>query len=450
MADERSEAERRPEQAGAAESYTSPRFAQKVRRRRRRETMLKAGGIVAIGIGVVLLTILIGTMVMRGHTAFVQTNVALDIHFDPERIEMTSGQGGEQPRIDSGNFRALIGDALRERLGVAAGRGEEASGEISEVDALVSGAATYRLRSILIDEPDLLGTTKRVWLPASDAVNQIVKGNAPRDVPQDQRLIDDRQLAWVDRLREAGDLEVRFNRDFFLNNASRQPEIAGIYGAVLGSALMLAVTLVLSVPIAVSAAVYLEEFAPKNRLTDWIEININNLAAVPSIVFGLLGLAVFINFFGLPRSTPIVGGLVLTLMTLPTIIIASRSALRAVPSSYREGALMVGASRLQAVFFHVLPNALPGILTGTIIGMAQALGETAPLLLVGMVAFVSAAPSGFFDPAAVLPVQVYLWSTSPQRGFVELTAAAILVLLVFLLAMNALAVFLRKRVEKRT
>jgi phosphate transport system permease protein len=257
------------------------------------------------------------------------------------------------------------------------------------------------------------------------------------------------ELAWYDKLDNADRVETRFNTDFFVNADSREPEEAGILGAVTGSLLTLLITLLLSFPVGVMAAIYLEEFAPKNRWTDLIEVNINNLAAVPSIVFGLLGLAMFLNFFGFPRSAPLVGGMVLALMTLPTIIIAARSALKAVPPSIREAALGLGASPLQVVTHHVLPLAMPGILTGTIIGMAQALGETAPLLMIGMIAFIVDIPSGFTDPATVLPVQIYLWADSPERAFVERTSAAIMVLLAFLIFMNFIAVLLRRKFERR-
>jgi len=257
------------------------------------------------------------------------------------------------------------------------------------------------------------------------------------------------QAQWIDSLRAQGLLETRFNTVFFTHGDSREPELAGIWGAVMGSVYTLLVTLLLSFPLGIATAVYLEEFAPRNIWTDIIEVNINNLAAVPSIVFGLLGLAVFLNIAGLPRSAPIVGGLVLTLMTLPIIIIASRSALKSVPPSIRDAALGVGASKMQSVMHHVLPLALPGMLTGTIIGMAHALGETAPLLMIGMVAFIVDIPRGIFDAATVLPVQIYLWSDSPERAFVEKTAAAIIVLLAFLITMNATAVILRKKFERR-
>ena len=267
--------------------------------------------------------------------------------------------------------------------------------------------------------------------------------------PQDARRLDDQQIAWVLQLRQEGLISKRFNFPFFTNGTSREPELAGIAGAVVGSFYTLLLTLLFSFPIAVGAALYLEEFAPKNRITDLIEVNINNLAAVPSIVFGLLGLAVFINLFGVPRSTPLVAAMVLTLMTLPTIIIASRAALKSVPPSIREAALGVGASPLQTRLHHVVPLALPGMMTGTIIGMAQALGETAPLLMIGMIAFIVDVPQGVTDAATVLPVQIFLWADSPERGFVERTSAAIMVLLAFLILMNLTAVLLRRRFERR-
>jgi phosphate transport system permease protein len=277
----------------------------------------------------------------------------------------------------------------------------------------------------------------------------LIKGHFRRDLPESERRVSDQQLAWIEQLESEGRLERRFNTTFLSSGDSREPELAGIWGAVSGSFFTLLITLSLSFPIGVAAAVYLEEFARKNRWTDLIEVNINNLAAVPSIVFGLLGLAVFLNFFGLPRSAPLVGGLVLTLMTLPTIIIASRSALKSVPPSIREAALGVGASKMQMVVHHVLPLALPGMLTGTIIGMARALGESAPLLMIGMVAFIVDIPKGVTDPSTVLPVQIYLWSDSPERAFVERTSAAIMVLLAFLVVMNAGAIILRKKFERR-
>jgi phosphate transport system permease protein len=298
-------------------------------------------------------------------------------------------------------------------------------------------------------DPALIGTTEKRWLLASDAVDLLKKGNIERSLPEGERPLNDRQLEWTDQLSREGSLALRFNETFVTGGDSREPEKAGIWGAVAGSFFTLLLTLLLSFPIGVATAIYLEEFARRNRWTDLIEVNINNLAAVPSIVFGLLGLAVFIGFFGMPRSSPLVGALVLTLLTLPTIIIASRAALKAVPPSIREAALGMGASKIQTVAHHVLPLAMPGMLTGTIIGMARALGESAPLLMIGMVAFIVDVPKGITDAATALPVQVYLWSDSPERGFVEKTSGAIIVLLAFLVVMNTTAVILRKRFERR-
>jgi phosphate transport system permease protein len=314
---------------------------------------------------------------------------------------------------------------------------------------LVSTGAAFQVRNMLLKDRSLIGKHIPIWVPADDDVDMLVKGHMDRRLPESDRRLKDKQLAWIDRLAADGRLRKAFNANFFNNGDSREPELSGIRGALMGSFYTLLVTLLLSFPTGVAAAVYLEEFAPKNRWTDIIEVNINNLAAVPSIVFGLLGLAVFLNFFGLPRSAPLVGGLVLSLMTLPTIIIASRASLLSVPPSIREAALGVGASKNQMVFHHVLPLALPGMLTGTIIGMARALGESAPLLMIGMVAFIVDIPGGFTDPSTVLPVQIYLWADSPERAFVERTSAATMVLLAFLITMNALAVLLRKRFEKR-
>ena len=305
------------------------------------------------------------------------------------------------------------------------------------------------MRDRVVDNAALIGQHETLWVLASDDVDQLLKGKISRTAAAENRTVSPDQLGWVDALVKADALELRFNRTFFTHGDSREPEQAGVWGAVMGSLFTLVLTLVLSFPIGVAAAIYLEEFARKNKWTDLIEVNINNLAAVPSIVFGLLGLAVFIGFFGLPRSAPLVGALVLTLLTLPTIIIASRAALKGVPPSIREAALGMGASQIQMVVHHVLPLAMPGMLTGTIIGMARALGETAPLLMIGMVAFIVDVPKGFTDPATVLPVQVFLWSDSPERAFVERTSGAIIVLLAFLIVMNATAVILRNRFERR-
>jgi phosphate transport system permease protein len=304
---------------------------------------------------------------------------------------------------------------------------------------------------VKVTKLDTSGITGDVLLPLKSTDEAKPQGwqvvNYP--TPEADRKVLDQEVAFLERFRDIGAVDRGFNWRFFTSGDSREPELAGVRGALVGTALTLLVTLLLCLPIGVMAAIYLEEFAPKNRWTDLVEVNINNLAAVPSIVFGLLGLAVFLNFFGLPRSAPLVGGLVLALLVLPTIIIAARAALKAVPPSIKEAALGVGASHQQAVFHHVLPLAMPGIMTGTIIGMAHALGETAPLLMIGMVAFIVDVPKGLTEAATVLPVQIYLWSDLPEPAFQAKTAAAIIVLLGFLFLMNGAAIWLRKKFERR-
>ena len=426
----------------AAATVTNPRFHARLRRRYASERRFRWAGRIALALGGVFLAIILGTIVVNGYTAWQQTFVALEVHFDPAKLDPDGA--GDRDALAAGDFGGVVKDALRKAFPDVRSRRERRA-----LYALTGSGAAFHLRDLLLADPSLVGTTRTVWLPADDDVDMLVKGRIDRSVPEDSRRLNDRQIEMVDRLAARGALEKRFNRAFFTAGDSREPEVAGIRGALVGSALTLLVTLLLSFPIGVGAAVYLEEFAPRNRWTDVVEVNINNLAAVPSIVFGLLGLAVFLNFFGLPRSVPVVGGMVLALMTLPTIIIAGRAALASVPPSIREAALGIGASRMQTVIHHVLPLAMPGILTGTIIGMAGALGETAPLLMIGMVAFVVDVPHTPFDPATVLPVQIFLWADSPERAFVERTSAAILVLLGFLIAMNGLAVILRRRFERR-
>ncbi len=411
-------------------------------RRQRAEKRFRAYGITAILLGMSFLVLLFTSIIANGYQAFTQTYIELPIYFDPEVIDPN---GDRDPQaLFSADYWKLVKTSMYQQFPQVSGR----SGR-REVTRIMSGGSAFDLRERVIENPDLIGTTQRVWLVADDDIDMLMKGYIDRNVPEDERRLNDRMIGYVDTLDEAGVVERKFNTTFFTAGDSREPEQAGILGALMGSFLTLIITLLLSFPIGVAAAIYLEEFAPRNRFINLIEININNLAAVPSIIFGLLGLAIFINWFGMPRSTPVVGGLVLTLMTLPTIIIASRVSIQAVPPSIKEAALGVGASRMQAMFHHVLPIAMPGMLTGTIIGMAQALGESAPLLMIGMVAFIVEPPSGFTDPATALPVQIYLWSDSPERGFTERTSAAILVLLAFLVTMNATAVYLRKKIAKR-
>ena len=411
-------------------------------RRYRRERLFRLTGLAALSVGLLFLGFFFFTLVSNGHSAFRQTQIDLDIDFT--QLGITSSEDVTDEVLATANYLGLVRSALRERF-----PGVTARAELRELFALISAGGSYDLRNLLVRDPSLVERQASIWLVADDDVDMLMKGNFDRDDPPAVRRITDAQLSWLDELEAAGQIELQFNRRFFSSGDSRDPELAGVWSATVGSFYMLLVTLVLSFPLGVGTAIYLEEFAPRNRWTDLIEVNINNLAAVPSIVFGLLGLALFINLFGLPRSAPLVGGLVLTLMTLPVIIIAARASLAAVPPSIREAALGIGASRMQMVAHHVLPLAMPGMLTGTIIGMARALGESAPLLMIGMVAFIVDVPGSPLDPSTALPVQVYLWADSPERAFVERTSAAILVLLVFLLLMNTAAIVLRRYFERR-
>ncbi len=416
----------------------------RLRRRYAAERRFKACGVAAIAIAMIALVWLLVSIVAQGYQAFVHTHIKLDVHFAARHFDAGEAGGRTQDALARANYGALYKDALRERFSDVRKRREQ-----RKLYGLLSQGAEEDLRRLVLDDPSIVGTRREVWLTASDHVDMLVKGKIDRGSPERERPINDRQLDWIDALTADDRVETKFNMRFFSSGASREPELAGIWGAIVGSFFTMMVTLLLSFPVGVGAAVFLEEFAPRNRWTDLIEVNINNLAAVPSIVFGLLGLAVILNFFGAPRSAPLAGGMVLALMTLPTIIIATRAALKAVPPSIREAALGIGASKLQTITHHVLPLALPGILTGTIIGMAQALGETAPLLMIGMVAFIVDIPTSPVSPATVLPVQIYLWSDMPERSFVEKTSAAIMVLLGFLVIMNAVAIYLRRKFERR-
>jgi len=413
-----------------------------LKRRYAAEKRFRLMGMSAVILGLAFVAILFIDIVGKGWPAFQQTYIQLPIYFDAQVIDPEGTRGADT--LSRANYTALARDALLAQFPDVQGRNE-----LRALNAMLSPGVPQQLRDLVMAEPELIGTTQEIWLIANDDIDQFVKGAIPRDVPETERRVKDQTVVWIDALDERDRIEKKFNTIFFTAGASREPELAGIAGALMGSFYTLVLTLLFSFPIAVGAALYLEEFAPKNKWTDIIEVNINNLAAVPSIVFGLLGLAVFISFFGVPRSTPLVGALVLTLMTLPTIIIASRAALKSVPPSIREAALGVGASPLQTQFHHVLPLAMPGMLTGTIIGMAQALGETAPLLMIGMIAFIVDIPGGFTDPSTVLPVQIFLWADSPERGFIEKTSAAIMVLLGFLFLMNLTAVLLRRKFERR-
>ncbi len=437
---------------GVTHSRLDPMSADRLlRRRRRSEKLFRAWGVGAIVVSLSALVALLGSIVLSGWSAFSEQSVRLEISFDPEILD-PDGLGTREA-LEAADYRALIRTSLLSIFPDASGRRDRRA-----ISQLVSRGAAYPLRDLVLADRSLLGRSVELELLLSDRASIWAEGRgditdattrSKTDPAAADRTVRDKQFAWLDVLQEQGRISSRFNWTFFRASDSREPELAGIYGAFMGSLLTLAVTLSCCFPIGVGAAVYLEEFAHKGRLSDFIEVNINNLAAVPSVVFGLLGLAVFLNVFNMPRSAPLVGGLVLSLMTLPTIIIAARSALKSVPPSIRDAAMAIGASPLQVVAHHILPLATPGIMTGTIVGMARALGETAPLLMIGMVAFVADAPAGFSSPATVLPVQIYLWADAPERGFEARTSAAIMVLLAFLILMNLGAILIRRRFERR-
>jgi len=406
-----------------------------MQKRRRRERVFRRAGQASLLFAAAMLAFLLWSIASTGWQAFRQTVVRVPVDFGAVAVDATSPEA-----LRAINTRALVMKGLQSLFPEVQSRAD-----LRQLQGMLSVAAPDALRDWLAAHPELGQGRQEVWLPAADAIDQFHKHGAAA-APQLRPL----HFTALTTLQEQGRIRFRLHTTFFTASDSREPEVAGILGSLVGSLLTLAVAFAIAFPLGVAAAVYLEEFATrKSRWKDLIEVNINNLAAVPSIVFGLLGLAVFIGFFGMPRSAPLVGGFVLTLLTLPTIIIASRAALKAVPPSIREAALGMGASRLQMVMHHVMPLAMLGMLTGAIIGMARALGESAPLLMIGMVAFIVDVPSGFVDPATALPVQVFLWSDLPERGFVERTSGAIIVLLLFLIVMNATAVILRNKFEKR-
>lgn len=400
-----------------------------VKKRYAAERRFKAYGMAAIAITAAFLAFLVTDIVVKALPTFFVHQAVLTVSVDPALVDAANPVAGD--------YLGLTKKALAEQFPDVTSRGDRKA-----LNGILSAGAADQLQQRVLAEPSLIGKDVTVPVALNSGADLYLKGHASEQVS-------DKQREWLDALLAKGVITKGFAWNFFLNGDSREPELAGIKGALIGSVLTIIVTLALALPLGVAAALYLEEFAPKNWITDIIEININNLAAVPSIIFGLLGLAVFLNMFGVPRSTALVGGLVLALLVLPTIIIAARAALKSVPPSIKEAALGVGASHQQAVFHHVLPLAIPGILTGTILGVARALGETAPLLMIGMIAFIVDVPAGFTDAATVLPVQVYLWSDLPEAAFRSRTAATIILLLIVLFAFNALAIYLRKRFERR-
>ena len=419
--------------AGSNSSFLKGRYSA--------EKRFKLYGVFAVSLALGAVIFLLFTIFSTGYSAFWRTEFQVEIQFNGDYLGITQESSDQEVR--EANFLGLFRKNLAEQHKDVPRR------ELRKLFAMFSESAADDLREMVIQNRSILGTTQKLKVLASSSVDMIVKGQAPREIEEKRRVLNDFQLGLLDRWTAEGRRSSSFNHRFFTNGDSRSPELAGLGGAIAGSFWTLMVCLILSFPMGVAAAIYLEEYAPKNRLTEIIEVNINNLAAVPSIIFGLLGLAVILNFFGLPRSTPLVGGIVLSLMTLPTIIIACRASLKAVPPSIREGALAMGASKMQTILHHVLPLAMPGTLTGTIIGLAQALGETAPLLMIGMFAFVVDIPAGPLESATALPVQVYLWAESSERGYVELTAAGIMMILIFMALMNSFAIILRKKFERR-
>ncbi|WP_417418203.1 phosphate ABC transporter permease PstA [Hoeflea sp.] len=427
---------------------------ERTRKRQASERHFRMMGLAAVIFSILALIGLMTSILSNGLSSFRQTYVTMDVYLDAAKLDKKGNRNpADIEKITTFTIQPLIQAALQKTM-------QEQGITVEGLNAkkaveLISKEAPAQLRRFVLANPDAIGTTVSFDLLASGRIDGYYKGRVSMESAALDRNISPEQLVLADKLKQAGILESRFNWSFFTapDASDTRPEAAGLGVAIIGSAYMMLIVLVLALPIGVAASIYLEEFAPQNRWTDLIEVNIANLAAVPSIVFGILGLAIFINFIGLPQSAPIVGGLVLTLMTLPTIIIATRAALKAVPPSINDAALGIGASKMQAIFHHILPLAAPGILTGTIIGLAQALGETAPLLLIGMVAFVreypGAPPEGFFDPASALPVQVYNWTQRGDPAFFERASGAIIVLLIFLVIMNVIAVLLRRRFERR-
>lgn len=411
-------------------------------KRQRSEKNFKLFGLIGIICAISFLIIILTSIIIEGKKAFVSTYIKLEVFFDSKIIDPDNTK--EDSVIKSANFNEIITKSILENFPEVTDRKEKI-----KLSTFISSSAEDELIKLIMLDKALIDQKKELWLLASSTIDVIHKNPDMLNFPEDERLIDDKESKWFQWFLSEEKIKFSTNKNFFSNADSTEPEQAGIWGAFVGSFLTLFVTLILSFPIAVAAGAFLEELAPKNKFTDFIEVNINNLAAVPSIIFGLLGLAIFLNVMHLPRSAPIVGGMVLALMTLPTIIIATRASLRAVPPSIREAAIGLGATKFQTVTHHVLPLSMPGISTGTIIGMSQALGESAPLLMIGMVAFIVDSPGSIFDSATVLPVQIYLWKSTAARGFVELTAAGVMVLLSFLVLMNTIAVYIRYKFEKK-
>jgi len=425
----------------AFKQNTEARVAASMKRRNRRERQFIWLGRMAISVALFFLATLFVSVGANGIPGFFQYYVTLEVDLDRKRLD-PAGDMSEQSFFD-GQAKKIVQEAIYAELSASSRNDKRAARQ------LLSNGSDIRLVRFMSSSPEDFGTKKSLRFALDDDADSYFRGLIDPATPENLRRLNDRQITYLDQLNERGLIARRLSDYLFFGSASRNAEMAGIKGALIGSMLTLFVCFIIAFPLGVATAIYLEVFAPKNKFTEIVEVNINNLAAVPSVVFGILGLAIFINLFGLPRSIPLIGGIVLALMTLPTIIISSRAAIRAVPPSIRDGALGLGASEMQATFHHVLPLAMPGMLTGAIIGMAQALGETAPLLMIGMVAFIVDIPGSVFDPGTVLPVQIFMWADFPERMFLQKTSSAIIVLLGFLLLMNGAAIFIRKKLERR-
>lgn len=448
-----------PIKSVAVPSQVQQKVIASLRKRHRKEKTFRALGLSAVLISLALVALLFINIFAKGIPAFWQSAITLDIYFDPKIINIPQKPVQQADESDNDfrqrdlawqnevgfiNFNRLISDSLQKIL-------PDAAQNRRDLARVVTSGERFALRDMVVADPAIIGQTRTLHLLTDANIDVWLKGNIDRSLPDSQQQLSPKMREWVASLSEQGIIQNRFSLALFMNADSRSSlASAGLAGAFMGSFYMMLVVIVLAVPMGVAAAIYLEEFAPRNKITDLVEVNINNLAAVPSIVFGLLGASVLIGWFNLPMSAPIVGGLVLSLMTLPTVIIATRSTLKAIPPSIRQAALGLGASKMQAIFHHVLPLAIPGILTGAILGVAQALGETAPLLLIGMKSFVASVPASPFDQATALPVQIYLWQGNELRNFFEArTSAAIIVLLMMMISLNGIAIWLRKKYEKR-
>ena len=424
-----------PEQTPASSYRNSESYIARIRARRRGELWLRGFGLSAIGIALLMLAIMLTSIIGSAVGAFRQAHVTISVPIPADLVNPADPFSANWRSVMQAYMATVYPDAEPSQL--------------RELGGVLSNGAQFRVRDAVVADPTLIGRTLTITVPLSDPYDQLAKGYVNRDAPEAERRLNDAQIAAFDVLNDAGKVSMPVNWGILTYADSRFPELAGLRGAMVGTIYLLLTTFLIAFPVGIGAAIYLEEFAPKNRLSDFIEVNINNLAAVPSVVFGLLALSVFLNWFGLPRGAPFVGGLTIALMSLPTIIIATRAALKAVPPSIREAALGVGASKQQVVFHHVLPLAMPGIMTGTILAMANAIGETAPLLLIGMNAFITSVPSSPFESATTLPTQIFIWADSPERGFVSRTSAGIVILLMVLITMNALAIYLRRKFERR-